>query len=103
MTILQTITFEKDDITLEYILNILSSNDSSVEELRRDHMKELINDGILTEVIYEYPAENKVEVKRTWNHDSDYNQYISDKSSWENLQSILEEDGIIIVDSAESV
>lgn len=101
MTILQTITFEKDDINEEYVLNILSSNDSSVEELRRDHMKELINGGILTQVINEY--ENKVEVKRTWNHDSDYNQYISDKSSWENLQSILEEDGIIIVDSAESV
>lgn len=101
MTILQTITFEKDDINEEYVLNILSSNDSSVEELRRDHMKELINGGILTQVINEY--ENKVEVKRTWKHDSDYNQYISDKSSWENLQSILEEDGIIIVDSAESV
>lgn len=103
MTILQTITFEKDDINEEYILNILSSNDSSTEELRRDHMKELISNEILTQVIYEYPAENKVEVKRTWKHDSDYNQYISDKSSWENLQSILEEDGIIIADSAESV
>ena len=101
MTILQTITFEKDDINEEYVLNILSSNDSSVEKLRIDHMKELINGGILTQVINEY--ENKVEVKRTWKHDSDYNQYISDKSSWENLQSILEEDGIIIVDSAESV